>query len=152
MHSNNFSILICKWQERDFFFSWLFLIFFNQLQYYIILYLSNSPTCVSVGKYVDMHYWVKHVNRRTTLVRLWGLYSLCFISCTARLGQLEHMRENMRTTIMNIPELSTGGVTTRSCCMLVSKSRDATSCSRFCWYSHRYQALTLTKKENDAKQ
>lgn len=38
-----------------FFFSWLFLIFFNQLQYYIILYLSNSPTCVSVEKYVDMH-------------------------------------------------------------------------------------------------
>lgn len=27
-----------------FFFSWLFLIFFNQLQYYIILYLSNPPT------------------------------------------------------------------------------------------------------------
>lgn len=40
---------------------------------------------------------------------------LCFISWTARQGQLEHIRENMRTTIMNIPELSTGGVTTSNC-------------------------------------
>lgn len=42
-------------------------------------------------------------------------YSLCFISWTARLGQLEHISENMRTTMMNIPELRTGGVTTSSC-------------------------------------
>lgn len=54
------------------------------------------------------------------------------MSCTARHGQLEHMRENMRTTMMNMPELSTGGVTTSSCWMLVSRSRDATSCRRFC--------------------
>ncbi|KAF3848045.1 hypothetical protein F7725_021073 [Dissostichus mawsoni] len=54
---------------------------------------------------------------------------------TARQGQLEHIRENMRTTMMNIPELSTGGVTTSSCWMLVSRSRDATSCRRFCAYT-----------------
>lgn len=62
--------------------------------------------------------------------------SLCFISCTARQGQLEHMSENMRTTMMNIPELSTGGVTTSSCWMLVNRSRDATSWSRFCTQTH----------------
>lgn len=57
---------------------------------------------------------------------------LCFISWTARQGQLEHIRENMRTTIMNIPELSTGGVTTSNCWILVKRSCDATSCRRFC--------------------
>lgn len=64
--------------------------------------------------------------------KVWLCYLLCFISWTARQGQLEHMRENMRTTMINIPELSTGGVTTSSCWMLVNRSRDATSCSRFC--------------------
>lgn len=63
-------------------------------------------------------------------------YSLCFISWTARQGQLEHIRENMRTTMINIPELSTGGVTTSSCWMLVNRSRDATSWRRFCWHTH----------------
>lgn len=59
-------------------------------------------------------------------------YSLCLMSWTARQGQLEHMSENMRTTMINIPELNTGGVTTSSCWILVSRSRDATCSRRFC--------------------
>lgn len=57
--------------------------------------------------------------------------SLCFISWTASVGQLEHIRENMRTTMMNIPELRIGGVTTKSCWIFVNKSLEATCCSKF---------------------
>lgn len=92
---------------------------------------------------------------------------LCFISWTARQGQLEHIRENMRTTIMNIPELSTGGVTTSNCWMLVNRSCDATSCRRFCgrtstcmkwrgpteepthkWWFLKYQSLYTGRKKS----
>lgn len=73
--------------------------------------------------------------------------SLCFMSCTARHGQLEHMRENMRTTMMNMPELSTGGVSTSSCWMLVRRSRDATCCNRFCeTVTHRAAVNEVTLK------
>lgn len=37
----------------------------------------------------------------------------------------------MRTTMMNIPELRIGGVTTKSCWMFVNKSLEATCCSKF---------------------
>lgn len=72
---------------------------------------------------------------------------LCFISWTARQGQLEHIRENMRTTIMNIPELSTGGVTTSNCWILVKRSCDATSCRRFCGRTNVYINWNGTTEE-----
>lgn len=59
------------------------------------------------------------------------MHLLCFISWTASVGQLEHIKENMRTTMMNIPELRIGGVTTRSCWIFVSKSLEATCWSKF---------------------
>lgn len=67
------------------------------------------------------------------------------MSCTASVGQLEHIKENIRTTMMNMPELKIGGVTTKSCWMLVSKSLEATCCRRFCIREGNMNSLDQNK-------
>lgn len=54
----------------------------------------------------------------------------CLSSVSARSGQLAHMSDSILNTVINVPVLMTGGITTSSCCRLVSRSLLAISCRR----------------------
>lgn len=53
----------------------------------------------------------------------------CFRSVSAKSGQFAHITDNILSTVMNVPVLITGGVTTSSCCKFVNSSVLAISCN-----------------------